>query len=199
MSFLKLFALIVFVGLASCKTAADAEKSVGGQASTPVLESKKSETVEAAGNYKKDGVYFILRKNWKVTEDEEMGGGVRYINVEDDNNAVVALTFIPTGTKPDLKKYAADFMSTLRTGLAGGNLIENGETVITRNAANVEKKGISRKYTVTAGGEKTEQTAELFLIGGLKYDCVVIYTAPDDEKSTADAGFETILYTISAK
>lgn len=153
---------------------------------------------EPADSYEKDGISFVLRKNWKVAEDENMGSGVRYLSIEDDKNAVVTLTFIPTGSKPDLKKYAADFIQTIRSS-SGGTLTENGETEITRNAANVEKKGIARKYTLTTAGESVPHRAELFLIDGRKYDCVVVYNAPDDEKTAADAGFETILYTASMK
>lgn len=179
-------------GSESVKTADSASVGSAGTAS-------EKPAAVPANSYEKDGISFVLRPNWKVTEDQNMGGGVRYLSIENDKNAIVALTFIPSGTKPDLKKYASEFISSMRSGLAGGTLTENGESEVSRNAANVEKKGLVLKYTVTISGESIPNTAELFLISGRKYDCVATYSVPDDEKSATDAEFETILYTTTAK
>ena len=199
MNFIKLFALVIFVGLASCKTGGDAKESFGGQSSPPVSQDKKAESVEAAADYKKDGVSFVLRKNWKVVEDEDLGNGMRYINVEDDNNASVSISLEPSDTNNDLKKYADEFMSSMRMNRSVGNITETGESEVTRNAANIEKKGLAKKYNISSSGVSVSHTAEIFLNKARKYDAMIIYSAPDDEKNVGDSGFETILYTLKTE
>lgn len=185
---------VVLCALLGCRGGETPKTVDGGYAA-----GEAAKPATPAGSYEKDGISFVLRSNWKVTEDQNMGGGVRYLSIENDKNAIVALTFIPSGTKPDLKKYAAEFISSMRSNLTVGTLTQNGESEVSRNAANVEKKGIVIKYTVTMGGESVPNTAELFVVSGRKYDCVATYSVPDDEKSATDAEFETILYTITAK
>lgn len=201
MKILKILIFAASIFAFACRTATDQAAPITVNSNTPAAttESPNSSASAPADSYEKDGVSFILRKNWKVTEDENVGSGVRYLNVEDDKTATVAITLIPVGSNPELKKFAADFLGAMKNNLSGGTLTETGDSEVVRSAANVEKKGLAKKFTVTLAGQSVPHTAELFLNKSRKFDAVIIYNAPDDEKETSDAGFETILYTLKTQ
>ena len=86
---------------------------------------KKKKKDIPSEHYSKNGVEFDYPGDWKVTSDDELDGGVRYMFVEAPGNAIAMVHLMPKIVASDLKTFANDLSSTGKSegGDAGAEFV----------------------------------------------------------------------------
>lgn len=146
--------------------------------------------------YDKQGVSFQHHSNWKVVEDAELaeGSGVRFINLEGPNDAILMLTVMPSPVDQTLEQYATTMASEFAAAIAEtaigpirpATASPNGSSALSARVGGADQTGISHTYTVSVLGVKVPHVANFFqLVGPKTTTFIVTQVATEDAEKTA--------------
>jgi hypothetical protein len=161
-----------------------------------LLNDKKSERTFTTKTYEQRGFSVSHPDNWNITEDEDIEGGTRYINIEDADNTVFIVTLFPTDFETDLKQYAENIKRDLPTNIQVGEVSATRESDTSRNILGKHENGIRHNFSLTFVGQKTPHTREFFKIEVGKSDAVVMIQAPDEDWQAAEKEFKVMFDSL---
>lgn len=153
--------------------------------------------------YSRDGVSFDHPAGWKVTEDvvAQDETRMRSIDLEGPNEAVVTFMFSPFFSGQDIEKFAAAAARN-RADAARTNSAQQARmgtvkaTLITRQVAGKESKGVSQRFVVSILGQNLPHEARFFK-AALDGTTVIIMTqVADEDAKAAEPGFDMALNTL---
>jgi hypothetical protein len=146
--------------------------------------------------YEKEGVSFQHHANWKVTEDAELaeGSGVRFINLEGPDEAIIMLTLMPSPVAQTLEDYATtmarEFTAAITETAIGpirpATASPTGSRAVSARIGGADQAGISHTYTVSVLGVKVPHVANFYQLVGPKTTAfIVTQVATEDAQRTA--------------
>jgi hypothetical protein len=146
--------------------------------------------------YEKEGVSFQHYANWKVTEDAELaeGSGVRFINLEGPDEAIIMLTLMPSPVAQTLEDYATtmarEFTAAITETAIGpirpATASPTGSRAVSARIGGADQAGISHTYTVSVLGVKVPHVANFYQLVGPKTTAfIVTQVATEDAQRTA--------------
>ena len=146
--------------------------------------------------YDKQGVSFQHHSNWKVAEDTELveGSGVRFINLEGPDEAVLMLTVMPSPVDQTLEDYATtmarEFTAAITETAIGpirpATASPTGSRAVSARIGGADQAGISHTYTVSVLGVKVPHVANFYQLVGPKTTAfIVTQVATEDAQRTA--------------
>lgn len=146
--------------------------------------------------YDKDGLRFSYPDNWKVTEDEVLENGLRYVNVEDDDNTVFILSMFTAEDPMDLDEYAENIATGMPEEVSIGKLSEVKKEIAIRMIAGKNTQGIRHKFSISILGEVAPHTRDFFRIDGATYAPIIMIQAPDEDWNAANKEFQVIFDSL---
>jgi nitrogen regulatory protein PII-like uncharacterized protein len=179
-----LFIVIFCVSITSC------------QVLKKLLNDKKSDRVFTTKTYEQKGFGVSHPDNWNISEDEDIEGSTRYINIEDADNTVFIVTLFPTDFETDLKQYAENIKKDLPANIPVGEVSATRVSDTSRNILGKLENGTRHNFSLTFVGQKIPHTREFFKIEGGKNDAVVMIQAPDEDWQAAEKEFKVMFDSL---
>ena len=159
----------------------------------PVKKERKEITTK---EYSKDGVKFTYPDNWKITEDNIIEGKSRFINLEDADNSIMAITLPEAGYTFELKEYSDNYVESMKTEIPIGTLTDSSTEDTQRKINGQQNQGIRKKFSITLLGEKVPHIVDFFSVPSREGDAIVLIQVPEEDWKAADKEFQIIFDSL---
>jgi len=146
--------------------------------------------------YVENGLSFVYADNWRVTEDEILENGVRYVNIEDKDNTLFIVSLFTVDDSMDLDEYAENIKATLPSEVPIGKISEVTSLPVNRVIAGNNLEGIRHRFSMKLLGQDIPHTQDVFQIVGKEYAPMIVIQAPDEDWAAAEKEFQVIFDSL---
>jgi hypothetical protein len=165
--------------------------------------------MQTPSHYDKHGISFSLPARWSVTDDELVVAefGIRHINIDGPQHAVIDLSLLPPASTKTLAGFAVEVMQRMRANAekrvtatrlnsASIPISFSAPEAVNDDVAGRVREGVLLRFVSNLYGGAQPHELRLYVVEGGKYKVLIMWQAPTDELPAVREGAESVLRSL---